>query len=300
MKTILAKTSITLLILFSASCSSDDSSSSITTPNSSNNTTAESNNNDSEENNSNENEQTSGESETTNDSVGQTPSAAFDEFSDNVTVTFNNDNTISIETDGTPNHKSPYWDSAHSLYIDPVIATENRMSPGTISEGSYSLTVPNFPEIAATSTSTGLGAIGIATSGVPIFNDEEGPNVALSATVASGFDFAGGHMGPSGYHYHLESHDVSVNTTLSHDDEDLVGIMEDGFLLYGRRCNSINDGDNYGYPTDLDSSGGHTHKTQHCSEDDDSIYHYHIVNEIYTGNYYVLFGGDLQGTPQGI
>ena len=234
-----------------------------------------------------------------NHSGAQTPTSAFDEFSSNIEITFS-DNTITIETDGTPYHTSPYWNETNSLYIEPVVATESQMSPGTIASGNYSLTVSASPGLADSSTSTGLGAIGIATSGVPIFNDEEGPNIALSSTVASGFDYAGGHMGPTGYHYHLESQDVDANISLSHDDEDLVGIMEDGFLLYGRRCNSVSEGDTYGYPTNLDASGGHTHKTQHSNTDDEAFYHYHIVNEIYTGNYYVLFGGDLQGAPQGI
>ena len=67
--------------------------------------------------------------------------------------------------------------------------------------------------------------IGIAVTGAPIFNDEEGPNVTLTAAVAAGFDYGGGHMGPTGYHYHLESSDVTENTVLSYDDDALVGIL---------------------------------------------------------------------------
>lgn len=221
----------------------------------------------------------------------QTPVAAFDEFADDVVISFG-DNTITIEADGTPDHTSPYWPTSNSLYIDPVVANTGQMSPGNIATGSYSLTVSSAPSLASSSSATGLGAIGIAVSGVPIFNDEEGPNVALSLNVASGFDYAGGHNGPTGYHYHLEAQDVEANTSLSVNDDQLVGIMEDGFLLYGRKCNSTGD-----YPTDLDASGGHTHTTQHGTE---AIYHYHIINELYENTYYVLFGEDLQGTPQGV
>jgi uncharacterized FlgJ-related protein len=91
---------------------------------------------------------------------------------------------------------------------------------------------------------------------------------------------------------HLESSDVTENTTLSYDDDALVGIMQDGFFLYGRKCNSTGD-----HPTDLDSSGGHTSRTQHCSEEH---YHYHIINEFYVNSYILLFGVDLQGTPNTI
>ncbi|MFK7920997.1 MAG: YHYH protein [Bacteroidia bacterium] len=224
---------------------------------------------------------------------GSTPVSAFDEFnSDAVTVSFDGAD-ITIVSNGLPDHTSPYWESSESLYIDPVVANTAQMSPGTISDGSYTVTVPASPEKASSTSATGLGAIGIATSGAPIFNDEEGPNISLSENVASGFDYAGGHMGPTGYHYHLESSDVAANTTVSHDDEQLVGILQDGFLIYGRKCNSTGD-----YPTDLDASGGHNSSTQHS--DTDEFYHYHIINEFYIGSYILLFGVDLQGTPNQI
>lgn len=223
---------------------------------------------------------------------GSTPTAAFDEFNtDAVTVSFSGDE-ITIESNALLNHTSPYWPEANSLYIDAVVADVNQMSPGTIREGSYTLTIPASPELATSSSSTGLGAIGIAISGAPIFNDEEGPNIALSAQVASGFDYAGGHMGPTGYHYHLEAQGVDENTTLSFDDDQLVGIISDGFLLYGRKDSETGD-----YPTDLDESGGHLGLTQHS---DEPIYHYHIINEVYEGQYYLLFSEDYQGTPNRI
>ena len=222
-----------------------------------------------------------------------TPVSAFDDFnSDAVTVSFDGDE-ITIESNALPNHTSPYWSNDNTLYIDPVIANADQMSPGTIGSRSYTLTVSADPQKASSTSATGLGAIGIGISGAPIFNDEEGPNISLSENVASGFDYAGGHMGPTGYHYHLECADVAENTTLSHDDEQLVGILQDGFLIYGRKCNSTDD-----HPTDLDESGGHTSTTQHS--DGGEFYHYHIINEFYVGEYILLFGGDLQGTPNGI
>lgn len=221
-----------------------------------------------------------------------TPVSAFDDFNpDAVTVSFDG-NEITIESNGLPHHTSPYWATSNSLYIDPVIANANQMSPGAITEGSYIVTVPASPTKALSTSATGLGAIGISITGAPIFNGEEGPNISLSENVASGFDYAGGHMGPTGYHYHLEAAGVSENTLLSHDDENLVGIMSDGFLIYGRR---EMDGS---YPTDLDESGGHYGVTPHSSGAE--VYHYHIINEIYVGSYILLFGVDFQGTPNTI
>ena len=222
----------------------------------------------------------------------ETPISAFDEFNpDAVTISFDGDE-ITIVSNGLPNHTSPYWSSNNDLYIDPVVANAGQMSPGTIGERSYTLTVPSAPTHADNPSSTGLGAIGISVTGALIFNDEEGPNISLSANVASGFDYAGGHMGPTGYHYHLESSDVEENTTLSYNDEKLVGILQDGFLLYGRK---EVDGT---YPDDLDESGGHYGVTPHS--DGKEVYHYHIINEFYIDSYILLFGVDLKGTPNSI
>ena len=68
--------------------------------------------------------------------------------------------------------------------------------------------------------------------------------------------------------------------------------MADGFFLYGRRDYPSNE-----YPTDLDESGGHFGPTPH---NPDGEYHYHIQNEVYLGQYYILFPGDYQGTPNDI
>ncbi|WP_025742286.1 RICIN domain-containing protein [Aquimarina pacifica] len=220
-----------------------------------------------------------------------TPMEAFDEFNpDSVTISFDGDD-ITIESTGLPNHTSPYWEDTNPLYIEPVVAT--RLTPGRIGgDRSYVLTVSAEPEIAASSTATGLGPIGISVSGVPIFNDQEGNNRPIEEMIVETFDYAGAHNGPSGYHYHVESSDVPENTVLSNNDEKLVGIMADGFLLYGRKCNSVGD-----YPTDLDASGGHISSTQHG---DHEFYHYHIINEIYIGSSIVLFGQDYQGTPSSL
>ena len=117
-----------------------------------------------------------------------------------------------------------------------------------------------------------------------IYNDEEGPNLPLDDAVPS-LDYSGAHTGPQSYHYHLEP------KAWSNDDDKLIGIISDGFFLYGRR-----DSDGT-YPTDLDESGGHFGPTPH---NPDGEYHYHIQNELFLNQYYILFPGDYQGTPSRI
>lgn len=222
-------------------------------------------------------------------STGTTPTAAFDEFdSDNVTITFDG-TTITLESNGLTNHSSYYWSTSHALHDanDPCM-THAMPTPYEIDNAAmnYSLTVDAAPTFAASSTETGLGTIGMSITGAPIFNENEGNNQAVDAEMATTMDCGGGHGGPTGYHYHLEARNGDLG--LSYDDESLVGMMKDGFLLYGRKCNSTG-----GYPTDLDDSGGHTHTTQHS--DGESFYHYHIINEYLISDYIGLFTVDLKG-----
>ncbi len=233
---------------------------------------------------------------------------AFDAFdSDNFTI-YKQGTEYVLETKGLPNHTSPYWSNTtarsstgpmggtlttpaatqnHSLFVEPTTTSHSNMAPGNIDDfnGSYTLRVPVSPSKASSTSSTGLGAIGFAISGSVIYNDEEGPNVPLDNAIGS-LDYTGAHTGPQSYHYHLEP------KAWSNDDEKLIGIISDGFFLYGRKCNSTGT-----YPTDLDASGGHTSTTQHVGS---SEYHYHIQNDLYLNKYYILFPGDYQGAPNSI
>ena len=234
---------------------------------------------------------------------------AFADFnSEHMTIYASGTNVV-IQTNGLPDHTSPYWSNTterclngpmgntlctnsnttvdHALFVAPTVTTFDDMAPGNIDDfnGSYSLTVSQDPQLANTTSATGLGAIGFAVSGSVIYNDEEGPNVPLDNAIGS-LDYTAAHTGPQSYHYHLEPH------AWSQDDNELIGIISDGFFIYGRKCESTGT-----YPTDLDASGGHVSSTQHCSE---PYYHYHIQNELYLNEYYILFPGDYQGTPSNI
>ncbi|MFK7983101.1 MAG: YHYH protein [Saprospiraceae bacterium] len=232
---------------------------------------------------------------------------AFAEFdTESYTIMLDGDEVV-IETDGLPNHTSPYWSNTtersammgtmtltteaaaenHPLFVEPTVTSYEQMAPGNIDNfnGSYTLRVPASPSKASSSSSTGLGAIGLAVSGSVIYNDEEGPNVPLDNAVGS-LDYTAAHTGPQSYHYHLEP------KAWSDDDDKLIGIISDGFFLYGRKCASTGT-----YPTDLDVSGGHTSTTQHTTTEE---YHYHIQNELYLNAYYILFPEDYQGTPNQI
>ena len=232
---------------------------------------------------------------------------AFSEFdTDNFNIYIEDDEVV-IESNGLPNHESPYWsntnertingpmgphttpaaDEDHPLFIEPQVTSFEQMAPGNIDDfmGSFTLRVPLSPDLATNTSATGLGPVGIAISGAMIYNDEEGPNVPLNDAAPS-LDYTGAHTGPQSYHYHLET------KAWSEDDHNLIGIMADGFFLYGRKDSEGGD-----YPSDLDESGGHFGPTIH---NPDGEYHYHIQNELFLNQYYILFPGDFQGSPNDI
>jgi len=213
-----------------------------------------------------------------------TLSTAFEEFDKTNMQVYLDGNNVVIETNGKPNHTTPYWGEGNALYTAPETGWQATPSLITGYNKSVKLTVPANPSKANSSTATSLGAIGLAISGSAIYNDQEG-NGPLSGAAVS-LDYTGAHIGPQDYHYHTEPH------AWSKDDDKLIGIMADGFFLYGRKCTSTS-----AYPTDIDASGGHTSVTKHSTT---ALYHYHIKNELYINKYYLLFAGSYQGTPNSI
>jgi hypothetical protein len=214
---------------------------------------------------------------------------AFADFDEDETTIYLSGTNVVIETTGLPNHTTPYWSESHPLYVAPTATTVADMTPTRIDTSGRdltgSLTVSTAATKANSTTSTSLGAIGIAVSGAYIYNDQEGNGPLGDA--AKSLDNNGAHIGPSQYHYHLEP------LAFTNDDENLVGIISDGFFLYGRKCNSTGT-----YPTGLDASGGHTSATQHTVAEE---YHYHIINDLYsTTGRYLAFAGPYQGTPNAI
>ncbi|MFT5858808.1 MAG: hypothetical protein ACI865_000901 [Flavobacteriaceae bacterium] len=212
---------------------------------------------------------------------------AFAEFDTDNCEIYIQDDEVVIETNGLTNHTSPYWSPSHALYSAPTVTTTNALAPGYIDDfnDSYTLRISTSPEIASSTSTTGLGPIGISVTGAVIYNDEEGPGVPIDDALVS-LDYCGAHTGPNSYHYHLEP------TAFSQDDTNLIGVISDGLFLYGRKCSSSG-----GYPSDLDASGGHTSTTQHNSNGE---YHYHIQNSLYLNQYYILFSGEYKGTPNTI
>lgn len=189
--------------------------------------------------------------------------------------------SITLKSNGLPDHKTPYWGSTNALYEAFPSGHQANANTEMIAQ-TYAMTIPTNPDEASKKEETSLGEIGMALNGVAIFNDREGGNVSLDAMTLTTFDDSGAHPAPGkNYHYHTTGKYTSV------DDAKLIGFLRDGFPIYGRK-------DTTGiYPT-LDEYGGHYGPTQDFP---DGIYHYHASNVNYLNSgYHILKAGSYYGT----
>ncbi len=215
------------------------------------------------------------------DNVVENLHPAFKEFntlSTNIYISDDGTDYV-IETTGLPDHETVYWGEGSKHYKkEDFVIRDNKTIPN--SNNSHTLIIDATPNMSGKMIDTELNTIGIAVSGVSIFNHQD-INGSLEDFMVS-FDWSGGRMGSSLYHYNFEP------KAITNDDDKLVGVLKDGIFIYGRKCSAIND-----YPKDLDVSGGHFGPTQHNNKGE---YHYHIKNKTFGNtNSYVIFEGPYQG-----
>src|SRR5436190_9621830 len=174
-------------------------------------------------------------------------STLYAKFQSAVSVTMDA-TTVTLRSNGTPNHPSPYWGMGNANYEAP--AAGMTVNPNTIVAQNLVLRVPKSPA-PATSSDTPLGPIGMALNGVAIFNQYAAGRSPLGMEILT-FDRFNGHPAPGGqYHYHVEPLWLTTNNGPS----SLIGVLLDGFPVYGPR--EI-DGST---PSGLDSCNGHVHAT---------------------------------------
>ncbi len=191
-----------------------------------------------------------------------------------LSVKFNTDQTsfsvsekqVTISSKGIPNHASVYFETTHSLYevynVDGFLKNPNKISTQNIT-----MIIPRYPVVASEHEETPLGTMGIAVNSVSLYNQYAAPGDDLENEIPT-FDQWSGHPQNQGqYHYHLEA----PYLTEQNGNEGLVGLLLDGFPLYGTHENGVqitND--------DLDQYHGHTGVTADFPQ---GIYHYHVTAE---------------------
>jgi YHYH protein len=208
-------------------------------------------------------------------------SGAWLAFSCRVTL-INMGSWVQATADSRPDYASNYFAKTDACWTD---YTPSFPDPNLITAQNLSLQIPLTPN--TTPATMGLGAVGVAVNGVEIFDNQAAPGDDIFLEAGS-FDRCGGHPAPGGaYHYHGEPFAISS------DDSNLVGVLRDGYFVYGRR-----DGD--GSLPVLDANGGHLAPPPGETA---ARYHYHLnkqtSNNPGTGGQvqWFLTTGTYEGTP---
>ncbi len=203
-------------------------------------------------------------------------------FSCSVTLT-KNGNNVTIATKSIPDSKSYYYSSTDACY-EAFSSTARKANPNKIVAQNISMTVPYSPTAAASATATPEGVIGIAVNGVSIYDNSAAPGDDIYKEEAT-FDKCDGHPDAfSRFHYHTEPGSVT------NDDAGFVGILRDGFPIYGKKEYGTNAA-----ATGLDAQGGKTGKTVDSPNAD--VYHYHLNYQTNgTKSAYFISAGYYKGT----
>ncbi|HEX3868426.1 MAG TPA: YHYH protein, partial [Gemmatimonadaceae bacterium] len=183
-----------------------------------------------------------------------------------VTVTVDGDYVV-ISSTGVPDHKSPYFGQGNAQYEAYNGTNPNfQLNPNVIRAQQLVFRIPISPTRLDTPSPTPLGPIGVATNGVPIFNQYAANSQPLTGEIDS-FDQYNGHPQMTGqYHYHVEP------TWLTRaSKEALIGVLLDGYPVYGPMENgqlvsSMN----------LDAAHGHFGATKEFPQ---GVYHYHTTSD---------------------
>jgi hypothetical protein len=206
------------------------------------------------------------------------------QYSCRVTLTSNGGGSVTATADGQPDYKSFYFAANNACY---EAWPQGFRNPNTLAAQSYSVSFPGTPNTSATSRA-GTAVVGLAVNGVPIFGNFAAPGDDIYRESMT-FDKCGAHPENTGkYHYHSEP------AAITYDDSHLVGMMRDGYPIYGRR-------DMDGSMPTLDVYGGHTAITADSSGA--AIYHYHVNKQISTTpgtagqSQWFLTTGSWRGTP---
>ena len=193
-----------------------------------------------------------------------------------------NTDEIVIQTKDLPNHGTPFYPDNDPLYeeyngtnenFSTVISLGGSTIDVELSEQDYSFRIPVSPLEDLSHQSTTGGPIGITRNGIIIYNQYNGAGNLLDDLEFNNTDQYNGHPSPgmesnSGpYHHHLEP----LWITSTYGNEALIGVLRDGFPIYGSYENGAEI-----LSDDLDEYHGHLHETEDYPS---GVYHYHTTSD---------------------
>lgn len=191
---------------------------------------------------------------------------------------------VELTSDGQPDHRSFYFPAGSACYED---FPEGLANPNRIAVQRLVTRVRRTPDTSST-TMRGTPVVGVALNGVPIYANVAAPGDDIYREALT-FDRCAAHPQRAGqYHYHAEP------WALTYDDARLVGLLRDGYPVYGRR-------DPDGSTPELDAHGGHTGPT--ADSGGAAVYHYHVNEQTSTSpgtlgeRQWFLTRGTFRGSP---
>ena len=210
-----------------------------------------------------------------------------------------------FKSQNVPNTKSYYYTSysgqtpstSFSLY-EALPSGNTKAGTNVVISQKLVYTIPSSPTkgTGTDGTQAGLASIGITVNGLAIFNNAAAPPDTLAAE-ASTFDNYQGHPQNTGvYHHHAAVPKVcdsaaSTSNTGACSNSALIGIILDGYAIYGQKCDNGTATTSDDFTPTLDALHGHTAVTQHFST---ATYHYHYTSDP-TATIYTLMGSFFYG-----
>ncbi len=165
----------------------------------------------------------------------------------------------------------------HATGIFPISSSDLAFAydrnPNSIIAQKIVLSMPTNPKIAAEPSCLPMGLIGVALTGVSVFNglDAQGRDAAAHEVQ----DSCNGHPERQGaYHYHNMSPCMKDGGGKQGKHSDLAGYAADGFGIYGQ----FGEGGKSLSNKDLDACHGHMHLLTWNGVPQE-IYHYHLTKE---------------------
>jgi hypothetical protein len=200
---------------------------------------------------------------------------------------------VTLTSPSLPDHASNYYPTtgtyAFTAYGYDVTGPFDALNapfstyfpdPSSIQASTVTMYIPLSPAAASPESQAmnGMngGAEGLAIDGVTIFDSAAGATDDIFAESGS-FDECGGHPNNTTYHYHSEPY------AISYDDDHLIGVMRDGFFLYGRRDSDGSTPGSLDAQTDAGSGEGNLlyvyggHQGAAPSASDTNAFHYHLT-----------------------
>lgn len=178
-----------------------------------------------------------------------------------------NGTDIYIETDSVPDHTTAYWGDSDENFEDMPSGHAKAISEFLTQ--SYQFIIPETPTALGSPNGMFAGAIGISVDGVVFFKGQTSTSSSLS-TEWSTFDTANAH--PNGgdkiYHYHGEPAKITDYET------SLVGILADGYPIYGPLEEDGSMPGTGSYPALDSDTYGHEHAT---ADFPSGTFHYHLT-----------------------